>query len=74
MSVTKYIPSEHKDNSDNYHVRSNNRHHHHRNSNKIEQPDRIISTSTDRKRLSCGKNIQQNSSDIVKKSFLWIRF
>ncbi len=71
ISVTKFVPSEQQDNSDNHHLRSS-RHHglntntNHRYLNHNKQPDRIVTTSIDPMRLSCTRKLEQNSSEIVK--------
>jgi len=64
ISVTKFVPSDQHDTSDHHrhrlHTSYNHRHLH-----DIEQPDRIITTSTETMKVSCTKKLEQNSTDIA---------
>ncbi|CAF1250549.1 unnamed protein product [Rotaria sp. Silwood1] len=70
--VTKFVPSEQQDSIDNYYLRSNNYRHHRLNtnnnrrySNKSEQHDHIMKTSTDTIKFTCTKKIEKDTSEIA---------
>ncbi|CAF3171978.1 unnamed protein product [Rotaria socialis] len=67
--VTKFVPTEQKDNLDNAFIRSNphrlSTNHTRRHTNKNEEHDRTTRASTDTIKISCSKKVEKNSCHIT---------